>query len=244
MLDALDQAFGGAGQVTAPTHKQEYGYRGVKGKGTVSQESLFQYSIDDPGHPTVSVDDREARFKAKYPDVPETAWPRLLKAATEKHVKREAFVWSGPNPPADDATAVFARVGTDKLFPATAGWVVSYKGRTTVGDQWRFEVQADRVTATSSETRTKFIVTPIPPEGETLKAKEIADSGQPDAYLWTVEDKVTGGTLSRKVLAEHTEWIIDKRIIDKSGTAHPSTSNRTFYGQSTYAPPPPPPNTP
>jgi hypothetical protein len=243
MLDALDQAFGGAAQVTAPTHKQQYSFHGVKGKGVVSEEALFQYSIEDPGHPTVSADDRATRFKAKYPDVPETAWPELLKSATEKHVKRDAFVWSGPNPPADDAASVFARVGTDKLFPAKAGWVVTYKGRTTVNDKWRFEVQADRVTPTKSETQTKIIVTAIPPDGEAMKAKEIADSGRPDAYLWTVEDTVTGGTLTRKVVAEHTEWVIDKKVIDKSGTAHPAVSNRTFYGQSTYAPPPPPPPT-
>ena len=164
MLDALDQAFGGVTTVTAPTHKQEYSFHGVKGKGVVSEEALFQYSIEDPGHPTVAAADRATRFKGKYPDVPAASWPALLKLAKEEHVKREAFVWTGPNPPDDTEAAVFARIGTAKLFPTKDGWVVTYKGRTTVGDMWQFEVQADRVTPTSSETKTKTIMTPIPPD--------------------------------------------------------------------------------
>ena len=245
MLDALDQAFGGATKVTAPTHKQEYSYHGAgKGKPIVSEEALFQYSIEDPGHPAVSAADQATRFKAKYPDVPAAEWPTLLALAKEKHVKRQATSWTGPNPPADDEAAVFARIGTDKLFPTKSGWVVSYKGRTEVAGKWRFEVQADRVTPKGSETQTKIIVTDIPPDGETLKAKEIADSGRPDAYLWTVEDTVTGGMLKRAIFSEHTEWIIDKKVIGKSGTAHPPTTDATYYGESTYAPPAPPAPTP
>ncbi len=241
MLDALDQAFGGTTTVTAPTHKQEYSYHGAgKGKPIVSEEALFQYSIEDPGHPAVSAPDRATRFKAKYPDVPAGDWAALLGAAKEKHVKRRGFTWTGPNPPQDDAASVFARIGTDKLFPAKAGWVVTYSGRTEVGGKWRFEVQADRVTKTGSETQTKAIVTDIPPDPDVIKAKEMTDSGRPDAYLWTVEDTVTGGTLSRAVFSEHTEWVIDKKVVGKSGTAHPPTSDSTFYGQSSFAPPTPP----
>ena len=244
MLDALDRAFGGATRVTAPTHKQEYSFHGAgKGRPVVSEEALFQYSIEDPGHLAVSAADRSTRFKAKYPDVSAAQWPALLAAATEKHVRRRATSWTGPNPPADDAAAVFARIGTDTLFPAKAGWVVSYKGRTEVGGKWRFEVQADRVTPTASETRTKIILTDVPPEGETLKANQIADSGRPDAYKWTVEDTVTAGVLTRAVFSEHTEWVIDRKVVGQSGTAHPPTSDPTYYGQSGYTPPPttPPP---
>ncbi len=245
MLDALDRAFGGATKVTAPTHKQEYSYHGAgKGKPVVSEEALFQYSIEDPGHPGVSAQDRATRFKAKYPDVPAAAWPALLAAAKEKHVKRTATSWTGPNPPDDTEASVFARIGTDKLFPAKAGWVVTYKGRTDVGGKWEFEVQADRVTPKGSETQTRKIVTDIPPEAETLKANEMADSGRPDAYAWTVEDTITGGTLKRTVFAEHTEWVIDKKVVGQSGTAHPPTSDSTFYGESGYAAPTPPPSTP
>ena len=52
MLDALDQAFDGATKVTAPTHRQEYSQHGAgKGKPVVSEEALFQYSIEHAGHP-------------------------------------------------------------------------------------------------------------------------------------------------------------------------------------------------
>jgi hypothetical protein len=241
MLDALDRAFGGAATVTAPTHKQEYSFHSAgKGKPIVTEEALFQYSIEDPGHPTVGAADRATRFKAKYPDVPAAEWPKLLRAAQEHHDKRAVYEWKGPNPPADDAAAVFARIGTAKLFPAKQGWTVAYKGRTVIGDKYQFEVQADRVTSQGSETQTRTIVTPIPPDGETLKAKEIADSGRPDAYLWTVEDKIQGGTLIRTIFSEHTEWLIDKKVTNQSGVAHPPTSDTTFYGKSTYAPVPPP----
>lgn len=245
MLDALDQAFGGATQVTAPTHKQEYSYRSAgKGKPLVTEEAHFQYSIEDPGRPTVSRADRATRFATKYPDVPSSRWPGLLAAAKEKHVKRAEMSWTGPNPPADDAGAVFARIGTAKRFPAKAGWVVTYRGRTEVGGRWQFEVQADRVTSKGSETRTVLIRTDIPPDRDTLKSQQMADSGRPDAYVWTVEDKVTGDTLKRTVFSEHTEWVIDRRIVGKSGTAHPPTTDGTFYGSSTYAPPVPPSSTP
>ncbi len=130
------------------------------------------------------------------------------------------------------------------LFPVKAGWVIRYTGRSEFGGKWRFEVQADWVTPTGSETQTKIIIADIPPEGEALKAREIADSGRPDAYLWTVEDTVKGGTLKRTVLREHTEWGIDKKVIGKTATARPSTSDPTYYGLSGYAPPAPPAPTP
>ncbi|MEE3848984.1 hypothetical protein VZC37_01475 [Gordonia sp. LSe1-13] len=241
MLDAIDQAFGGEVSVSAPTHKQEYSFHSVgKGKPVVSEEALFQYSISDPGHPTVTADERARRFRARYPDVPEGRWAALLKAAKEKNTRRKVFTWTGPNPPADDAAAVFARIGTASMFPKKAGWVVTYNGRTTVGDSWHFEVQADRVTAAGSETRTQAIVTRIPPDPDVLKAQQIADSGQPDAHEWTVVDAVVGPTLTRTVYAEHTEWVIDQKIIGKSGVAQPPTSDRTFYGESSFTPSPPP----
>ena len=92
-------------------------------------------------------------------------------------------------------------MGTDKLVPAKAGWVLTYSGRTEVGGKWRSEVQADRVTPTASETRSKAIETDIPPDPDVLKAAEIADSGRPNAYLWTVEDTVKGCNVSRAVSA-------------------------------------------
>ncbi|MRX43498.1 hypothetical protein [Agromyces kandeliae] len=237
MLDALDQAFGGATQVTAPTHKQEYSARsGGRGRPRVTDEALFQYSIEDPGHPTVSSADRGARFRAKYPDVPARLWPALLAAARERHVKRKAYEWTGVNPPADDAASVFARLGTNRMFPARRGWVVTYKGRTTVGDNWRFEVQADRVTSTASETRTSFVQTAIPPDGAVLREREMADSGRPDAADWTVVDRIVGRRLVRTVYAEHTEWVINRRIVGASGTAHPPMTDPTFFGQSTFTP--------
>ena len=241
MLNALDQAFGGAATVTAPTHKQEYSFHTAgKGKPIVTEEAMFQYSIEDPGHPAVGGADRALRFKTKYPDVPEKAWPSILKAAEEHHEKKAAFVWRSPNPPKDDADSVFARLGTAKLFPKSKGWVVTYKGRTVVDGKYQFDIQADQVTASGSRTESRSIQTPIPPDPDTLKAQQMADSGRPDAYLWTVEDKIDGDTLIRTVFRERTEWVVDRRVVDKAGVAHPATSDKTFYGQSTYTPPPPP----
>lgn len=162
MLDALDQAFGGATRVTAPTHKQQYSYRTAgKGKPLVTEESFFQYSIEDPG-------------------------------------------------------------------------------RTEVDGSWHYEVQADRVTSKGSFTETRTIITSIPPDPDALKAQAMADSGRPGAYVWTVEDEVKKGTLTRTVYREHTAWVIDRKIVDKAGTAHPPSTDRTFYGASAYPPPPPP----
>lgn len=217
-------------------------HSGGKGKPLVTEEAMFQYSIEDPGHPSVAPADRAARFQAKYPGVPQTAWAPLLKTAAEHHDKRKAFVWRGPNPPADDEASVFARLDVAKRFPTSAGWIVAYKGRTIVGDQYRFDVEATLMAASGGQIQSPFILATIPPTADALKAQQIADSGRPDAYVWTVEDKVEPGhTLVRTVFNEHTEWVIDKKVVDTSGVAHPPTTDATFYGQSAYAPPPPPP---
>jgi len=41
------------------------------------------------------------------------------------------------------------------------------------------------------------------------------------------------------VFSERTEWTIDEKVVDASGTAAPAETDTTFYGRSTVQPPAP-----
>jgi len=245
MLDELDTAFGGHAEVIAPTHKQEYSIKGKKGVVT-TEEALYQYSLEEPGNaPDPSPADLEARFRAKYPAVPNDRWAGYMKKAKKKTTKRADYTHTQTNPPADDAKAVIGRLGASSKFPAKAGWALTYTGRTDTvlngQPAWSFEVDAERVLPdTSTETRKLSIVVPVPPDPDAMKAAEQAKSGRPGAYTWTVEDEIQGTTLIRRVFSERTEWTIDEKVIDAGGTAAPPETDTTFYGRSTVQPPAPP----
>jgi hypothetical protein len=242
MLDALDTAFGGHAEVIAPTHKQEYSVHGGKG-GVVSEEALFQYSVEEPGAPTKdpSAVELQARFAAKYPNVPADKWKGLMKKVKKDHVKKASFTWRGVNPPKDEEKDVVARLDAAKRFPKAAGWVLTYNGRTVVGDHFHYELHAERVKRDgSTEFNDLTIDALVPPEPSALEAQEKASSGRPDAYTWTVEDEISGTTLVRRVFKERTEWTIDEKIVDATGVAHPAETDPTFYGHSHVQPPPAP----
>src|SRR5262249_39568242 len=146
MLDELDTAFGGHAEVIAPTHKQEYSFHGNK-KGVVAEEALEQYSIEEPGKPASDPKpaELEARVRAKYPALPNDKWKGLLAKVQKNHVKRAAFTWTGVNPPDDTEKAVVARLDAANRFPKAQGWVLTYNGRTVVGDTYHYELHAERV---------------------------------------------------------------------------------------------------
>jgi hypothetical protein len=243
MLDELDTAFGGHAEVIAPTHKQEYSFHGGK-QGVVAEEALEQYSIEEPGAPGKDPThaELEARFRAKYPAVPHDKWKGLMKKAKKDHVKRTMFTWRGVKPPDDTEKDVIARLDAASRFPKKEGWVLTYKGRTVVGDAFHYVLHAERIHADgSTDFQDLTIDARIPPEPAVLEAQERGNSGRPDAYVWSVEDEIQGTTLIRRVFQERTEWTIDERITDAGGVAHPSESDPTFYGRSLVQPPPPPP---
>ena len=244
MLDELDTAFGGHAEVIAPTHKQEYSIKGKKGVVT-TEEALYQYSLEEPGNaPDPSPADLEARFRAKYPAVPGDRWAGYMKKVKRKVTKRPDYTHTQTNPPADDAKAVIARLDAANKFPARAGWTLTYTGRTDSifngTPAYAYEVDAERVLPDgSTETNKVSMTVPVPPDPAALKAAELAKSGRPGAYNWTVEDEITGTTLIRRVFSERTEWTIDEKVIDAGGTAAPAETDKTFYGRSTVQPPAP-----
>ena len=244
MLDALDTAFGGHAEVIAPTHKQEYSFSGNKKAGIVSEEALFQYSLEEPGNaPDPAPAALQARFAAKYPAVPAARWPGYMQKVKKDHSKKVAYTHTQPNPPADDAQAVIKRLDAAKLFPKEAGWALTYKGRTVGtspdGATWEYEVVAERVTDAGSEQQSRTFIALIPPDNAALIAQEEAKSGRPGAYTWLVEDQIDGNKLYRRVFSERTEWTIDEKVVDASGTAAPAETDTTFYGRSTVQPPAP-----
>ena len=252
MLEELDTAFGGHAQVIAPTHKQEYSFHGSKKAGIVSEEALFQYSIEEPGAPPDPTPaELKARFVAKYPAVPAARWKAYMQKVQKNHSKKEAYRHTQPNPPADDAATVIKVLHASTKWPKAQGWALTYKGRTVIdtdkGPAYSYQVVAERVTSEGSESDSISMTVQVPPEKDVLKAQEEANSGRPGAYTWTVEDTTApNGDLVRTVYSERTEWTIDEKVVDAGGTAQPAETDATFYGRSTVGPPAPaaPPSTP
>lgn len=241
MLDELDEAFGGKASVTAPTHTQEYRFHGNKA-GVTYEENLAEMFIEEAGVADKSQAAVAAAFKAKYPMVPEAEWKGLLKKVKKENRSRTRWTHTQVNPPEDDEKSVLARLNTAQKFPKSAGWAVTYKGRTTVGGKFRFDVEAERVLKDGrTEFQTLFINADIPPTEDALIDQEKAKHGRPDAYKWRVKRTVTGTELKLEVLAEATEWVIEGTIKDASGPYHPAQSDKDWFKTSTFAPPAPPP---
>jgi hypothetical protein len=238
-LDELDEAFGGEASVTAPTHTQEYRIRGGKGAATY-EENMNELFVEEPGLVDKDASALAAAFKAKYKMVPEDKWKGLLKKVKKERSDKALFTHRQSNPPEPNAKAVFARMETGKLFPKSAGWVVTFQGRTRQGDDFRYDIEAERVLKDgSTEFKTHFLTVPVPPDDATLIAQEKAKHGRPDAYKWRVQRTVEGSKLKLEVIPERTEWVIEGTIEDASGPFHPAQSDKDWYRTSTFAPPPP-----
>jgi len=81
MLDALDRAFGGAGKVVAPTHKQVYGteYTGKgKSRSPTHYEALDVYFIEYAGNRTMPRASQLAEFQTKYTHLDAAWWARTI----------------------------------------------------------------------------------------------------------------------------------------------------------------------
>jgi hypothetical protein len=244
MLNELDEAFGGKASVTAPTHTQEYRFYGNKA-GVTYEENLDELFIEEAGVADKDQKTIAAEFKAKYPMIPADQWKGLLKKVKKENRSKVRWTHTQANPPDDDAKSVFARLKTAQKFPKSAGWVVTYKGRTRSGDKYNYDVEAERVLKDgSTEFQTMFITADVPPSETALIDQEKAKHGRPDAYKWRVKQTVTGDQLKMEVLAEATEWVIEGTIKDASGPYHPAQTDKDWYKTSTFAPPPPPPKKP
>jgi hypothetical protein len=244
MMDELDEAFGGKASVTAPTHTQEYKFSGTKNGPVAYEENFAEMFVEEAGVAAKDKAELETAFKAKYTMVPDAKWPALLKTVKKEDKTRTLWTWNGINPPDDDEKSVLARIGAKTKWPKAQGWTVSYRGRETVGDKYKFNVDAERVTPDGSTVKQTFnIETAIPPEESALIDQEKAKHGRPDACKWRVKRTVDGSNLKLEVIAERTEWVIDGTIKDATGPYHPGQTSKDWYTTSTYAPPPPPPAT-
>jgi hypothetical protein len=245
MMDELDEAFGGEASVTAPTHTQEYRFHGNK-KGVVYEENFAEMFVEEVGVASKSAAELAAAFKAKYAMVPDAKWPALLKTVKKEDATRTLYTWNGINPPDDNEKSVLARIEASKKWPKAQKWTVSYQGRETVGDMYKFNVHAERILPDGGTAfEDAHIMAKIPPDDATLIAQEKAKHGRPDAVNWRVKRTVAGTQLKLEVVAERTEWVIDGTIKDAAGPYHPKAGDKDWYTTSTYAPPPPaPPPTP
>jgi hypothetical protein len=229
MLEELEEAFGGEATVTAPTHLQEYRSMPVDGK-MEREEFLSGYFFEEPGRSERSTAEVQELLKAKYPDVPEARWPKLLKALKRKDEKLPWGGYKGPRPPDDDEDAVVAAF---KLRSKFRSWVLTYEGRTENDGFYEYAVRAERVTEDGTEWRQLAMPKiPIPPTDDELVEQYRATHGRPDAYEWTVDEKPSKHKVDSTVYIRRTEWTIRKTVEDESGPAHPSQDDPQFYTRS------------
>lgn len=226
-LAELDEAFGGATTVTAPTHAQQY-----SGRGTTWTESFARYYVEEPGTVAKSKGDLADAFRSKYDFVPSAAWPKLLKRAKRRVDSRGGggYRWSGTAPVADDAKEVFKRMQVASRFK---GWTPTYQGRTIEDGRYTYTVRLERVLP-SGGTRwsEESITTPIPPSEDELLAKAKADSGRPDAFDWSVASTTKGNKLTINVKAVRTEWTIKATLTDASGVFQPGEGDDEYVASS------------
>ena len=234
-LDELDEAFGGKASVTAPTHAQEFR---PGGKGGMPEEHLNRMFVEWPGDVKKNAAERAAAFKAKYPMVPAARWKGLLaQAKRDDKANQTLFVHTQANPfgPKDEK-GVLARVDAAKRWPASQGWVVKYAGRRVDGDDYRYEVRAQKGGGDLG-WHTEIFTIPVPPAEDKLIDDEKAKHGRPEAAKWSVKKAVKGDQLEMTVVAERTEWFITGTVQDEKGPIDPPETDTDWYRTSTFAPP-------
>ena len=233
-LDELDEAFGGKASVTAPTHAQEFR---PGGKGGMPEEHLNRMFVEWPGDVKKNATERAAAFKAKYPMVPAARWKGLLaKAKRDDKANQTLFVHTQANPfgPKDEK-GVLARLDAAKRWPASQGWTVRYAGRRVDGDDYRYEVRAEK--SGGGGWHTEVFTIPVPPADDKLIDQEKANHGRPEAAKWSVKKAVKGDQLEMSVVAERTEWFITGTVQDAKGPIDPPETDTDWYRTSTFAPP-------
>jgi hypothetical protein len=57
----------------------------------VIDEVFMPYFVEEPGDATISASEIGTRFRAKYPDVPASQWPSLLRAVHRNHEREVSF---------------------------------------------------------------------------------------------------------------------------------------------------------
>ncbi|WP_281427719.1 DUF4157 domain-containing protein [Methylogaea oryzae] len=106
MLDQLDQAFGGEGQVTAPTHKQQYSStKNARREVIKAEEALAVYYLEIPGVANLTAAQQLAQFRAKYPFLSEKKWKALLGRGAKRTVLNP-YKFRVTAPPGSDQQAL------------------------------------------------------------------------------------------------------------------------------------------
>ena len=189
MLDELDKAFGGAGKVIAPTHKQVFGSkRAGKGSPVEHYEALSTYFIEYKGNQRIAPADQQAAFIEKYPELPEARWKKLVpntkKGGATRQLVAIPFTYDyGVNV----KNAASKRTAQEQALAEAAAWGQENIARTDIFE-WR------------------------------VKSTKLSANG------WLVT-----------VVAEKTNYIVDKILVDAAGKRlAPAETDNKYFGTSTY----------
>ena len=261
LLNLIDEAFGGAGQVIAPTHEQVYGYNPTLGRraqdayrhehprasraelkqaGEVggTYEALSGPAVERPGTERYRRDEINAVVDSRYGHLSERGQQQLeRRLLAGQRVDRHTFpMYRIPQPTnLAQARSAFAQVFRTKGFRATE-MVSSRQVNKDGGTQFDY-VFNGRVGA---EPRT-FTVTapqePIPSD-RTILANARGDFPNPDDYTWRVARTQHGFMLNITVIAERVRSYLHHGSLNATPNEpfNPGEDNSEFYKSSTFKP--------
>ena len=173
MLDALDQAFGGEGTVTAPTHKQVFGTRSVgprKDRKVEHYEALQVYFIEYKGNQKITPEDQQAAFIAKYPELPESQWKKWVpvgkkgKGGATRQPISISYTYRYSVNVKNKATK---RMAEEEALPEAIGW-----GEANIGRPEMFEWRI----ASSKQTGYGWLVTAVAEKTNYVVSKILVDA--------------------------------------------------------------------
>jgi len=169
MLDALDQAFGGAGSVTAPTHKQVFGSETV-GRGDARKvehyEALQVYYVEYKGNQKISPAEQQAAFIDKYPELPEAKWKKWVpvdKRGRGGATRQPIAITYSYKYSVNVKSKATKRMAEDEALPEAIAWGEANIGRPEMFE-WRIKGSAKTAYGwfvTAVAEKTNYIVSKI-----------------------------------------------------------------------------------
>jgi len=169
MLDALDQAFGGAGSVTAPTHKQVFGSETV-GRGAARKvehyEALQVYYVEYKGNQKISPAEQQAAFIDKYPELPEAKWKKWVpvdKRGRGGATRQPIAITYSYKYSVNVKSKATKRMAEDEALPEAIAWGEANIGRPEMFE-WRIKGSAKTAYGwfvTAVAEKTNYIVSKI-----------------------------------------------------------------------------------
>jgi hypothetical protein len=231
MVDLVDEAFGGEGTVTAPTHQQEYraGSAGV-------QENLAGMYLELPGNMRLSNAELRDAFREKYAGLglSDERWRAMFRRAPRRRLDERPVSVRLRLP----ATRAQASAAAGEWFRGDPEWRVrgfTAREGTDAGGENVYRFAARHAESGQVGELTYAVEVPTDAEMEE-RAAEWAEShvARPDAYRTVVRRVRNGATLRVSATLQMTVYQFHNATIrDAAGAPlRPAAAPGMYYSQS------------